>query len=300
MLSTPILFLIFNREDTTRQVFEAIRQQKPKYLYVAADGPRKNKEDEVEKCQKSRNIIKLIDWDCELKTLFRNENLGCKKAVSSAIDWFFENVEQGIILEDDCLPDPTFFSYCEELLDKYKDDTRIGNISGSCFFPEQITLGQSYDFSAISHIWGWATWKRVWKQFDIDFNYWEKNKNSKRGNDLFISNWEKVYFSSFISDSINNRDGKNVWDVQYSFSLRVQNLMSIYPSVNLVANIGLDSEGATHTKKNSNRLYRLSSPIKLPLKHPEYVLRNKCLDNYTVKKLYFSYKRLLRYLLKDY
>ena len=138
MYNTPILLLVFNREDTTRQVFEAIRRQKPKFLFVAADGARKNRPGETEACRRVRDMVTQIDWDCELKTLFRDENLGCQTAVSTAITWFFEQVEQGIILEDDCLPDPSFFPYCEELLNRYRDDTRIGHISGNCFLPELV------------------------------------------------------------------------------------------------------------------------------------------------------------------
>ena len=301
MFSTPILFLIFNREDTTRQVFEAIRKQKPKYLYVAADGPRKYKAGEEEKCRKTRDVIKGIDWDCELKTLFRAENLGCKKAVSSAITWFFENEEKGIILEDDCLPDPSFFPYCEELLEKYKNDERIGHISGNCFFPDYITPNQSYDFSSMSHIWGWASWKRVWANYDVDLSFWGKNKNNKAvTNNLFNSWREKIYFSSFLTDTLTEKGKINTWDVQYLYSLRLQNQLSIYPSVNLVTNIGLNSEGATHTKKNSDKHYRASSAISFPLEHPSYIFRDKNLDQVTMKKSFFSWKRLIRYFLGNY
>lgn len=146
MFSTPILFLIFNRPDTTRIVFNRIREIRPSKLYVAADAPRTNKLGEPELCMETRAIIKDIDWPCELKTLFRNENLGCKLSVSGALDWFFENEECGIILEDDCLPDLTFFSFCKELLERYKDDDRIGHIGGNCFLPGQIAKELSYDF----------------------------------------------------------------------------------------------------------------------------------------------------------
>ena len=301
MLKTPILFLIFNREDTAQQVFEAIRKQKPKYLYVAADGPRKNEEGEAEKCQATRAIIDRIDWDCELKTLFREENVGCKTAVSSAITWFFENEEKGIILEDDCLPDPSFFPYCEELLERYKDDERVGNISGNCFHPEAINSKYSYTFSSIAHIWGWASWRRAWQNVDLDFSYWDKYANNKRYRaGLFNSFREKAYFSSFISDSLRSKDGMSVWDVQFSFSLRLQNQLSVYPSANLVTNIGLNSEGATHTKKNSDKHYRASSAISFPLEHPSYIFRDKNLDQVTMKKSFFSWKRLIRYFLGNY
>lgn len=189
MFSTPILFLIFNRPDTTRIVFKRIREIRPSKLYVAADAPRANKLGEAELCMETRAIIKDIDWPCELKTLFRDENLGCKLSVSGALDWFFENEECGIILEDDCLPDLTFFSFCKELLERYKDDDRIGHIGGNCFLPGQIAKELSYDFCSITHIWGWATWRRVWKNMDVQFHFWEEHKN--RRSSLFRNLWRK-------------------------------------------------------------------------------------------------------------
>jgi hypothetical protein len=302
MFETPILFLIFNREDTTQQVFEAIRRQKPKYLFIAADGPRKNKPGEVEICRRVREIVAQIDWDCKPKTLFRNENLGCKIAVSEAITWFFEQVEQGIILEDDCLPDPSFFPYCEELLNRYKDDDRIGHISGNCFFSGIVPKELSYDFCSVAHIWGWASWRRVWKNYDVNFSYWaeaQKNKNKRKS--LFKNLPEEIYFSSFISDTLKENKRINAWDVQYLYMLRLQNQLSIYPAGNLVVNIGLFSENATHTvSKKTKKLYIPSEPIRFPLKHPEYFLPNRQIDDRTLKKRFFSYKRLVRYFLKNY
>ena len=298
MFETPVLFLIFNREDTTQKVFDAIRQRKPKYLFVAADGARKYKSGEAEKCRRVRDIIKQVDWDCELRTLFREENLGCKMAVSSAITWFFENVEQGIILEDDCLPNPSFFPYCEELLEKYKDDTRIGHISGNNFLPGIIEEGLSYDFCACIHIWGWATWRRVWKNYDVDFSFWKEQKEKRSF--LFINKWEEIYFSSFVSDVLNSRNGINTWDTQYWFTLRLQNQLTVYPAINLVTNIGLNDLNATHTTKTKEKYSIPASNISLPLKHPQYVLRNKKLDDVTIKKIFFSWKRLARYFLHQY
>jgi hypothetical protein len=294
MFETPILFLIFNREDTTQKVFEAIRRQKPKYLFVAADGWRKEKKGEAEICQRVRDIIK-VDWNCEVKTLFREENLGCKMAVSSAITWFFEQVEYGIILEDDCLPHPSFFTYCEELLIRYKDDTRIGHIGGRCSLPGVIEKGLSYDFCSVSHIWGWASWRRVWQNYDVNFPFWNEQK-SKRSF-LFCHKREEIYFSSFIPDALKNRNRINTWDTQYYFTLRLQNQLAVYPAVNLVTNIGLGDPNAVHTSGKSKKLLIPLSPMSFPLKHPKYVLKNKKLDD---KTLFFSWKRLARYFLKLY
>lgn len=295
MYNTPILFLIFNRPDTTKVVFERIREIKPSRLYVAADAPRPGKDKEAELCRQSRSIIDSVDWPCEVKTLFREENLGCKKAISSAITWFFEQEEYGVILEDDCLPDLSFFRFCEELLIKYKDDERIGHIGGNCFLPGIVKDGYSYDFCNITHIWGWATWRRVWKNVNVDFPFW--NKYPQRHSSLFSNKLEEIYFSSFIPDALSHKGGLNPWGVFYYYSLRLQNQLSIYPSVNMVTNIGLGDPNATHTTKKADKLYVESEEMKFPLNHPEYILNNKEINNKAVKNNFFSYKRLVRYLL---
>jgi len=173
--NTPILFLVFNRPNTTQRVFNVIRQVKPKQLFVAADGPRRDKGADEEKCEATREIVKQIDWDCEVKTLFREENLGCGKAVSSAITWFFENVEEGIILEDDCLPNLDFFGYCEELLDRYRDNREVMFIGGDNFQKGKKWGDASYYFSAYNHVWGWATWKRTWDIYDFKLDSINEN-----------------------------------------------------------------------------------------------------------------------------
>jgi hypothetical protein len=298
-MNTPILFLIFNRPDTTQKVFNEIRKQKPERLFIASDGPRSDRQEEKISCAQARGIIKQIDWPCDLKTLFRDHNLGCKMAISSAISWFFDHVEYGIILKDDCLPHPSFFQYCEELLIKYKNDDRVGHISGNCFFPAVVNDGFSYDFCSFSNIWGWASWRRVWQNYDVNFSYWEeaqKDKNKRKSLFKYLS--EKIYFSSFIPDTLNGGKGINAWSVQYLYMLRVQNQLSIYPAVNLVTNIGLDAATATHTtSKKSMKWYIPSQAITLPLKHPKYILPSYRIDN-ALKQMFFSYKRLARYFLK--
>jgi len=295
MYNTPILFIIFANPDTTDQVFERIRQIRPTKLYVAADAPRPEKQGELQRCMETRNIVNRVDWDCEVKTLFQDKNQGPKIAVSKAITWFFEHEEQGVILEHDCLPDPSFFPYCEELLNKYKDDTRIGHISGNNFLPGIIDENLSYDFCSCTHIWGWASWRRVWKNYDVNFPFWNEQKNKRSL--LFCNKREEIYFSSLIPDVINNRNGINTWDTQYWFTLRLQNQLAVYPVVNLVTNIGLGDPNAAHTAKKKKKHSIPVSCIRFPLQHPRYVLRNKKLDDTTIKKLFFSWKRLAKYFL---
>ena len=266
--NTPILFLVFNRPDTTQVVFNRIREVQPARLYIAADAPREGRDDEKLRCKEVKEIVSKVDWPCEVRHLYRDKNLGCKIAISSAISWFFEQEEQGIILEDDCLPDLSFFPFCEELLERYKDDQRIGHIGGNCFLPGIVKNGWSYDFCNITHIWGWATWRRVWKNMDVNFPFWEKYPERRKS--LFCNKWEEIYFNSFIPDALYHRHGLNPWGVFYYYMLRTQHQLSIYPSVNLVTNIGLGDPNATHTTKNAHKLFVPSTPIHFPLKHPEY------------------------------
>lgn len=242
-LKTAVLFLVFNRPDTTKQVFETIRNAKPPRLYVAADGPRPDKPVEGVKCEQVRRIATQIDWHCKVKTLFRDKNLGCGKAVSNAIDWFFENEEEGIILEDDCLPSQSFFWFCEELLERYKDDKRIMIISG---YNKQETWKQDkydYFFSYFGGIWGWASWRRSWNLYDRDMkdldhfienNYFEFMLGKKLGN------IRKKQMINFIRNDV------DTWDYQWGFARHVNSGLACVPSKSLIKNIGFGPE-ATHT-----------------------------------------------------
>jgi len=193
----PILFLLFNRPYLTQRVFACIREARPARLFVAADGPRPDRVGERQLCAEARKVVDQVDWPCELLTLFRDENLGCGKAVSSAIDWFFEHVEEGIILEDDCLPHPSFFRFCEKLLEKYRDDERVMQIGG-CNFQDGIKRGPaSYYFSIYNHIWGWASWSRAWKYYDVGITSWRKTIHEEFLYTLFndkksVKYWEKI------------------------------------------------------------------------------------------------------------
>lgn len=237
----PILFIIFNREDTSRKVFDEIKKIQPAKLYIAADGPRKYK-NEDEKCLNTRNIIK-IDWDCEVKTLYRNENLGCKKAVSEAITWFFENEDDGIILEDDCLPNQSFFYFCESMLNLYKNDNTVMHIGG-CNFQQNQPL-TNYYFSKYVHVWGWASWKRAWQNYNSDLNnsQIESIKNLLNDKNRF-SNDENKYWQKTLKNLIENNI--DTWDYQWVFHIWQNNGLAITPPCNLISNIGFNQD-ATHT-----------------------------------------------------
>jgi len=294
MFETPILFLIFNRPGTTERVFEAIKAQKPKYLYVAADGPRVDKDEEVEKCRQTREIINKIDWDCEVKTLFREDNLGCKIAVSSAINWFFKNVEEGIILEDDCLPSKSFFNYCEILLEKYRHDTRIMHISAEN--PLDTGFGEgSYYFSQIPHIWGWASWRRAWQKYDVEFHNFENFINDNLIENVFSEEYVQKYWNKIFSRV---KDGRiNTWDYQWTYALFVNNGLSINPNKNMISNIGFGVEGATHTsvaEKCANRqTFEINEII-----HPGFILPDKTTVNLILKERYDLFKKTPLFIFK--
>jgi hypothetical protein len=177
--TAPVLFLIFNRPEMTTRVMDAIRGARPQRLYVAADGPR-GRPDEVEQCDKARQIATAADWPCQVYTLFRNENLGCRRAVSSGIDWFFEHEEEGIILEDDCVPSADFFRFCSELLARFKSEKRVMAICGSCYTKSTFDMPESYYFSYYPDMWGWATWRRAWRLYDRDLSRWPEFKQAGR------------------------------------------------------------------------------------------------------------------------
>lgn len=275
-LKIAVLFLVFNRLDVTKQVFEAIRQARPPRFYVAADGARGSKEGEDKKVKAVRDhILSNIDWDCEVKTLFRERNLGCKCAVSSAIDWFFENEGAGIILEDDCLPSQSFFWFCEELLEKHKADMRIWHIGGYKY-PDLFGDDFSYNFSRFTHVWGWASWADRWKHYDVELLAYRNNKNLLIDYEFFRADYEndsrKKILDKVVSGEI------NTWDYQWNFTVRINNGLSIRPSVNLIENVGF-GEDATHTIDSDTDIQlNQGMDITFPLIHPENVMVYKADD----------------------
>ena len=297
-LKTAVLFLVFNRPDTTRQVFEAIRQAKPPRLYVAADGPREGKLGEAERVEQVRTIATAVDWPCEVKTLFREKNLGCKKGVNSAITWFFEQEEQGIILEDDCLPHLDFFSFCENLLDRYFSDERIFVITGNNFQNGKWRGDASYYFSKYPHIWGWATWRRAWKHCQIDMNFWPEWKASdawtKYQSDIIERRyWQKI-FDRCYSGQI------ETWDYQWTASTWHKNGLTATPNVNLISNIG-HREDATHTHDKNSPLATIKTSSLDELQHPKAIFQDTNADHYTfTHAIIYRNSRLFNFFLLTY
>ena len=294
MLQTPILFLIFNRPDTTKLVFDSIKKVKPTKLYIAADGARSNKFGEDLLVKETRAIVQSIDWNCEVNTLFRARNLGCKVAVSSAIDWFFENEEMGIVLEDDCLPNLSFYNYCEELLNYYKDDDRIMHIGGVNFQKGRLRGEGSYYFTNYNHVWGWASWRRAWKYYDVDIKEYNIKDTQLMLMQKFDTLKEVSYWTKIFHDL---SEGKyNTWDYQWTYSIWKQGGVSILPNVNLISNIGFES-GTHTTQKDITGLSKMSSQKIGKIIHPNNIIINKNADKFALNH-YFAPSLARLYLLK--
>ena len=294
-LRTAVLFLVFNRPDTTKQVFEAIRQAKPPKLYVAADGQREDKPGEGEKCEQVRRIATQVEWDCEVKTLFREKNLGCRVGVSSAIDWFFENVEEGIILEDDCLPSLSFFWFCEELLERYRGDMRIMAVSGDNFQKAPARNEFSYYFSRFNHCWGWASWRRAWLHYEKDMQSWPYIRDNDYMQDILSDKTAVKYWGEIFEIAYRNKIDS--WAYRWTFSCWMQNGLTVLPNVNLVSNIGFSGD-ATHTTGEDCAYTKMPVfNLSFPLKHQKLMIRDDWADHYT-QKIHFNQSNILYCVIK--
>ncbi|MDJ0728377.1 MAG: FkbM family methyltransferase [Crocosphaera sp.] len=276
-LSTPVAFIIFNRPDLTQTVFKKIAQAKPPKLLVIADGSRSLEEAHL--CQETRSVIDKVNWECEVLTNYSDNNLGCKKRVSSGLDWVFSQVEEAIILEDDCLPSHSFFSFCQTLLKHYRNDERIWGISGNNFQMGQVRTDYSYYFSRYPHNWGWATWRRAWKQFDIEMTFWDQCKQLKLLNTIFEDSYEQDYWLDILEQTHDHLIDS--WAYIWGYTCWRNNGLTILPEVNLVSNIGFRQD-ATHTKNiGDNPLANLFIGNITKIKHPTYLCRHLEADAYT-------------------
>jgi hypothetical protein len=261
MRHAPLLYLVFNRPDLTRKTFQKIRELQVEDLFIACDGPRDHVATDKCNVESVRSIVSEIDWPCNVRQLFQSSNLGCKNAVVTAINWFFSNVDSGIILEDDILMDTSFYSYCVELLDVYKSDPRVWIISG--FSIDPFDTSTSYRFSNLAPIWGWASWKEKWINYDINMNefysYSRKIFKVFGKYEWYVRREFSLYFNS----------SRTSWDYQWGFTILKNNGLSLLPANSLVSNIGLGVEGATHTTLFSKEFAAIeSNHIEFPLSHP--------------------------------
>jgi hypothetical protein len=275
-LQTPVALFIFNRPETTEKVFEQIALAKPAQLLVVADGPRPGRPGETERCAAARAIIERVDWSCQVLTNYAEHNLGCKRRVSSGLDWVFETVERAIILEDDCLPHPSFFRFCAELLEKYQDDERVMMISGMNYLL-QFDIPESYLFSRYFPVWGWASWRRAWQKYDIQMADWAEFKAKGHLSYLFPHPYAQRLLISMFDSAYDNQ--VDTWDVQWVYSCVFNHGLCLTPRVNLISNIGLSGTHTLSPTVSNPFLFMPTYNLEVePIQHPVWVFANRVYD----------------------
>ncbi|CDZ67730.1 Hemolytic protein HlpA-like protein [Neorhizobium galegae bv. orientalis] len=283
----PVVFIIFNRPDLTESVFREIEKARPGKLFIIADGPRADRANEAEKCAETRKVVETITWDCEVFRNYSDANLGCRKRISSGLDWVFSQTDRAIIIEDDCLPDPSFFPYCTELLEKYENDDRVGSINGSNFTHGRVEVEDSYYFSRYPLIWGWATWRRVWKNYDVSIKHWgtlrENNWLNTVANPSEFEHWIKAF--NRVYDG-----GLDAWGYQFTFSQWLQRQISIQPKGNLISNLGFRAD-ATHTSGSNNVADLPRQALEFPLRHPQVPALNFLADDIYMREHCYRKKK---------
>jgi hypothetical protein len=276
-MRAPVALILFRRPERTARVFERIREARPPKLFLIADGPRPGNEDDAPGCEEARAVVDRVDWPCDVVRDFADENLGVKRRIPSGLDRVFAEVDDAVILEDDCLPHPSFFPYCDELLDRYRDDERVVHISGSRLL-RQSPAEVSYHFSRYVHIWGWATWRRAWRLFDVDLSDWHAQTKAERRARLrrtFDVEAERRHWR-FVWDHSPEIDN---WDAQWSYVCLSRDLFSVNPNRNLISNIGFGDKATTAIADPLQIASRPLEGIPFPLEHPAEVRRDLAADS---------------------
>lgn len=269
-LTTPVAIIAFNRPLHVRAVLKAISEVRPGKLFAIVDGPRLDRPGEATKCLEVQRAFDEIDWPCEVRKQFASSNLGCKMRVATGLDWVFSQVDEAIILEDDCIPNVSFFLFAEELLNTYRNDLRIGMIAGSNLSGSPSREGSAYFFSRIAQCWGWATWARAWRNFDVSMSRWPQFRDEDRLADVFRDNFKARYWRGLLEGTYYNRI--NTWDYIWVLTLWLAGQLTIIPSSNMIANIGFGQE-STHTNCSSHPAARVPlQSVEFPMQHPNCLL----------------------------
>jgi len=284
-LTTPVVFLVFNRPQHTARVFEAIRRARPPKLLIVADGPRASRPGEDSLCAEVRQICQSVDWPCEVITHFAESNMGCRNRVSSGLKWAFEQVEEAIVLEDDCLPSQSFFQFCQELLTKHRHDDGVGLISGSCFLPDGYNRTFSnYFFTRYPQIWGWASWRRAMQHYDVSMSKWSEINSQGWLEDFFQNDPALVAYWRSIFLQVANAQ-IDTWDYQLTLSMWLRGMISICPARNLISNIGFGPE-ATHTTSTGPRANTPVHDMTFPLIAPSTITVDALADEFAAVYVY--------------
>jgi hypothetical protein len=285
VLSTPVVLVVFNRPQLTRRIFDAVRNARPPKLLIVADGPRANRPEEAVLCANVRTICQDVDWPCEVITNFAPTNMGCRNRVASGLTWAFEHVEEAIILEDDCLPHESFFRFCQELLDRHRNDTNVAMISGNCFLPGGYNRTfASYFFTRYAHIWGWATWRRAIQHYDVTMKRWPEVNAEGWLEDFFQNDPALVAFWRSIFTQVYNGQ-IDTWDYQLTLSFWLRGMISICPARNLISNIGFGPD-ATHTKDANSRSDMPAHTMQFPLVAPSTFTADSLADEFAAWSVY--------------
>lgn len=283
--ATPVALVVFNRPDTTRQVMNVVRQARPPKLLVVADGPRLDRPGEAQQCAEVRGVVEAVDWPCEVLTNYSVVNLGCRQRVVTGLTWVFDQVEEAIILEDDCVPHPSFFRFCEELLARFRYNNQVMIVSGDNFLFGRRRTPYSYYYSRYPHIWGWATWRRAWRLFDDEMRLWPEVRDGGWLKDLFGSDSVVRYWRRRLQAAYDRRI--DTWDYGWAFACWIHHGLSVLPNVNLVTNIGFNV-AATHTRGNSRVANLAAEEMRFPLAHPPFMITDERSDALTASRLYRS------------
>lgn len=282
-MQTPVAFIIFNRPTVTERVFAAIAEARPPKLLVIADGPREDHPGEARACDATRAVVERVDWECQVSTQYAASNLGCRRRVSSGLDWVFDTVAEAIVLEDDCLPDPSFFRFCEELLHRYRDDGRVAQIGGANFQFGHRRTADSYCFSLYPHIWGWASWRRAWQHYDVGLSRWPQLRGSDWLQNV-VGDPKQMRYWRRIFDKVDAGDVDS-WAYQWAFVCWSRGALTALPDVNLISNIGFGQD-STHTRSRSALANMPRGAMQFPLRHPATVTRNGAADAFTASRVY--------------
>jgi len=283
-LKTPVAMMVFNRPENTRRVFAAIAVVRPTHLLLIADGPRASHPGEAERCEQVREIVTAVTWPCQVETNFASENMGCRARVISGLNWVFSLVEEAIILEDDCLPDQSFFPFCAELLERYRDQNQIGFIAGFNPMEKSFPFRYSYYYSLITWCWGWATWRRAWQQYDEHLHTWPEVKDADLLSLIFPDERIVAYWSR-IFDAMYERTGPDTWDYQWVYTCWTRNWLSILPRNNLIQNTGFGVD-ATHTSIAEPDFILPAGTVIFPLEHPPAIIASTAFAMQMQKRFY--------------
>jgi hypothetical protein len=288
MIDTPVLLLIYNRPQLTRRVFEEVRRQRPRQLFVVADGPRAARTGDDERCAAARAVIDGVDWPCTVEREFAERNLGCRARVASGLAWFFGRVERGIVLEDDCLPHPSFFSFCEALLDRHASDSRVMHIAGANFQNGRRWGDGSYYASSYPTVWGWASWRRAWRRYDLEMKAFPAFLRSGKLRARIPSIGDRAYWLGTFQMMHERR--VDTWDHAWTFAIWNDDGVALVPNANLVSNIGFGGD-ATHTTRSNPGCFDIPAVDAGPIVPPSHLDVAAEADRETLRRFLGSYGR---------